>query len=61
MTRVYAHATEALDRVYLCTTCGKSFLFRADKEDHTEMLGHTRITVFTIEGKVLQSPDDSPR
>lgn len=53
--------TEYLDRLYFCTMCGKSFLFRTDKEDHTESFGHTRFTVFTLEGKLLGARDDLPR
>jgi hypothetical protein len=54
----HTRQTEDLDRLYFCNVCGKSFLFRSDKEDHVESIGHSRFTVFTIEGKLLKEPDD---
>ena len=50
--------TEDLDRLYFCSECGNSFLFRSDKENHTESKGHTRFTVYTLEGKLLNASDD---
>ena len=49
------HETENLDRVYLCTACCRSFLFRYDVEDHREQLGHVKFTIFTLEGKLLET------
>ena len=56
-----ARESEALDRLYFCNICTKSFLFRSDKEDHIESTGQTRFTIFTVEGKLLKAPDDQQR
>ncbi|HEX2615442.1 MAG TPA: hypothetical protein VHL10_08100 [Nitrososphaera sp.] len=31
---------EKLNRVYVCTRCSGTFLFKSDVEDHREFLGH---------------------
>jgi len=46
---------EKLDRLYYCKSCGRAFLFRDDKEDHTADPGHSGFIVFTLEGKLFES------
>lgn len=53
--------TEYLDRLYYCNSCGRLFLFRSDKEDHTESKGHTSFTIYTLEGKLFRTSDDLPK
>ena len=50
-----AETKERLDRLFFCKACGRAFLFRADKEDHTMQFGHSAFIVFTLEGKLFES------
>jgi hypothetical protein len=46
---VMKNPAEKLDRVYVCSTCGMSFLFRSDMEDHSGLEGHRRMYEVTLE------------
>ena len=34
---------EKLDKIYVCSRCGMSFLFRSDVEGHGESEGHREV------------------
>jgi len=40
---------EKLDRVYVCSRCSMSFLFRSDVEDHAESEGHREVYEVPLE------------
>jgi hypothetical protein len=47
--------SESLDRLYFCKSCGRAFLFRTDKDDHSMQTGHRVFIIFTLEGKLFES------
>ena len=39
---------ERLDRIYVCTQCKSTFLFKSDVVDHTETAGHGDVEAWPL-------------
>jgi len=48
---VLSQNIEKLDRIYFCTICRTSFLFKSDIEEHKQMYGHSDISVIPFFGE----------